>query len=56
MRTCTNNNLLVATFSYTPLIYYTYIPIIYPILLYTLYTTILNKSNTLARHFLTFYS
>ena len=51
MRTCTNNNLLVATFSYTPLIYYTYIPIIYPILLYTLYTIILNKSNTLARHF-----
>ena len=56
MRTCTNNNLLEATFSYTPLIYYTYIPIIYPILLYTLYTIILNKSNTLARHFLTFYS
>ena len=51
MRTCTNNNLLEATFSYTPLIYYTYIPIIYPILLYTLYTTILNKSNTLARLF-----
>ena len=56
MRTCTNNNLLVPAFSYTPLIYYTYIPIIYPILLYTLYTIILNKSNTLARLFLTFYS
>lgn len=51
MRTYTNSNLHVATFFYTPLIYYTYIPIIYPILLYTLYTTILNKSNTLARHF-----
>lgn len=51
MRTCTNSNLPVATFSYTLLIYHTYIPIIYTILLYTLYTNILNKRNTLARHF-----